>query len=79
MGTSSTNHPDTSHRPYAARTGWGFANRVAEFIMMFLLFQVLGDHGGASAMQAGTEEMVCEAGGHAAAMCCLLHFSVTIQ
>ena len=23
-------------------------------------------------MQAGTEEMVCEAGEHAAAMCCLL-------
>ena len=46
---------------------------MAEFIMMFLLFQILGDHGGASAMQAGTEEMVCEAGGHAAATCCLLH------
>ncbi len=41
--------------------------------MTSLLFQVLGNHGGASAIQAGTKEMVCEAGEHAAATCCLLH------
>ncbi len=41
--------------------------------MMFLPLQILGDHGGTLAMQAGAEEMVYEAGEHAAATCCLLH------